>query len=132
MKCLIDYIVYRLYNIYLHKDPAPLASATAFTIIVVSSFYVFGGALILRIFFYVSVREINPDAPRLPVLIYVFFVFAIVYWRIKKKYTEMYIIKSLTPRFEKSKYNKKIKGWMLIVLIPIWFLAFMILASIIS
>ncbi|KGL55336.1 hypothetical protein HQ50_05785 [Porphyromonas sp. COT-052 OH4946] len=132
MKCLIDYIVYRLYNIYLHKDPDPLASATAFTIIVVSSFYVFLGALILRIFFNVSVREINPDAPHLSVLIYVFFVFAIFYWRIKKKYTEIYITKNLTPRFEKSKYNKKIKGWMLIVLIPIWFLAFMILASIIS
>ncbi|PVZ13332.1 hypothetical protein C7382_10325 [Porphyromonas loveana] len=132
MRKIIDYIVYRLYNIYLHKEPAPLASVTAFTTILLSAFCVFLGILFLRVCFNVSIREMNSNAPYISVGIYVFSVFAIVYWRVKRKYTEEYISKELEQKFKGSKYNKSVQSWVFLVTIPILFLAFMIMASIIG
>ncbi len=130
MKYLIDYIVYRLYHIYLHKEPAPEAGAQALVILAVTSFICFICTFALRVFFYISIHDIYPENPRLFLAIYVFGTGGIVYWWVKKKYTEKYITTTLTSKFQHSKYNKKIKGWMVIVACLLCFFACVVLAAI--
>ncbi|WP_282918443.1 hypothetical protein [Porphyromonas macacae] len=115
MKYLIDYIIYRLYHVYLHKEPAPEAGAQTLVAMVVSSVIYFTCTLALKVVFNISIREIYPENSRLFLAVYIFGIMGIVYWWVKKRYTEKYIATTLTSRFKNSKYNKKIKGWMIIV-----------------
>ncbi|WP_282918442.1 hypothetical protein [Porphyromonas macacae] len=115
MKRLIDYIVYRLYHVYLHKEPAPEAGAQTLVAMVVSSVIYFTCTLALKIIFRVSIDDIYPENPRLFTAIYIFGIMGIVYWWVRRKYTKKYITTTLTPKFQNNKYNKKIKGWMMIV-----------------
>ncbi|KGN73461.1 hypothetical protein HQ47_08370 [Porphyromonas macacae] len=132
MKYLIDYIAYRLYYVYLrHKDPDPQSAVTYVISLAVSSFVYFLCTFVLRIIFCISIRDVYPEDPRLSLGIYIFGIMGIVYWRVKKKYTEKYITTTLTSKFQDSKYNKKIKGWMIIVACLLCFFAFGISASII-
>ncbi|KGN84532.1 hypothetical protein HR15_10620 [Porphyromonas gulae] len=132
MKRLIDYIVYRLYNIYLHREPAPEAGAQTLTSLAVSSAICFICTLTLKVVFNISIREIYSENTRLFLAIYVFGTAGIVYWRIKKRYTIKYISTTLASKFKDSKYNKKIKGWMVIVSCLLCFFSCAILASMID
>ncbi|KGN73462.1 hypothetical protein HQ47_08375 [Porphyromonas macacae] len=132
MKSLIDYIIYRLFWIYQKKDPAPLATTTSLVILAMGAFWVFISILALRIIFGVSVYDIIPDGSRTPLLIYMFSIYGLVYWRIKRKYTENYINTVLTPKFIKNRYNKKIKGWIIITACFSCFLVCIVLASMID
>ncbi|KGN73457.1 hypothetical protein HQ47_08350 [Porphyromonas macacae] len=80
----------------------------------------------------ISVRNIYPENSRLSVTIYVFGIGGIVYWWVKKRYTEKYITTTLASKFQNSKYNKKIKGWILIVACLLCFLTFTIMTAIIG
>ncbi|KGN73456.1 hypothetical protein HQ47_08345 [Porphyromonas macacae] len=131
MKRLIDYIVYRLYHVYLHKEPAPEAGAQMLASLAVTSFICFICTFILKIFC-ISIREIYPENSRLFLAIYVFGTGGIVYWWVKKKYTEKYITTTLTSKFQHSKYNKKIKGWMVIVACLLCFFSCVFLTSMID
>ncbi len=130
MKYLIDYIVYRLYHVYLHKEPAPEAGAQTLASLAIGSFIYFSCTFTLKVIFNISIRDIYPKNSRLFLAIYVFGTGGIVYWRIKKRYTEKYIATTLTSRFKNSKYNKKIKGWMVIVACLLCFFACVVLAAI--
>ena len=132
MRKLIDYIVYRLYNIYLHRDPAPLATATSLVILAMGAFWVFISIFVLRIIFGISAHDITPDGSRIPLLIYMFSIYGLVYWRVKRKYTEKYINTVLSPKFRKSRNNKKIKGWLIITACFSCFLVCIVLASMID
>ena len=130
MKRLIDYIVYRLYNIYLHKEPAPEAGAHVLVILAVTSFICFICTFSLRVVFNISIHDVYPENTRLFLAIYVFGTGGIVYWRIKKRYTVKYISTTLASKFKDSKYNKKIRGWMVIVSCLLCFFSCVVLAAI--
>ena len=132
MRKLIDYIVYRLYHVYLHKEPAPEAGAQTLVAMAISSAIYFTCTFALKIVFNISIREIYPENSHLFLAIYIFGIMGIVYWRIKKRYTVKYISTSLASRFKDSKYNKKIKGWMVIVACLLCTFACGILASMID
>ncbi|WP_373811384.1 hypothetical protein [Porphyromonas macacae] len=132
MRKLIDYIAYRLFWIYQKKDPAPLATTTSLVILTVTSSVYFICTLTLKVVFSISIDDIYPENPRLFTAIYIFGIGGIVFWRIKKRYTEKYIATTLTSRFQNSKYNKKIKGWMMIVACLLCFFACGISASMID
>ncbi len=132
MRRLIDYVVYRLFWIYQKKDPAPLATTTSLVILAMGAFWVFISILALRIIFGISVHDIIPDGSRTPLLIYMFSIYGLVYWRIKRKYTENYINTVLTPKFRKNRYNKKIKGWIIITACFSCFLVYIVLTSMID
>lgn len=132
MRKIIDYIAYRLYYIYLrHKDPDPRSAVTYAVSLAVSSSLYFLCTVILRIVFSISIRDIYPEISRLSLGIYIFGIMAIVYWRVKRRYTEKYITTILTPKFQDSKYNKRIKGWMVIVACLLCFFVLGISASVI-
>ncbi|KGN73460.1 hypothetical protein HQ47_08365 [Porphyromonas macacae] len=132
MKLLIDYIIYRLFWIYQKKDPAPLATTTSLVILTVTSSVYFICTLTLKVVFNISIDDIYPENPRLFTAIYIFGIGGIVYWWVKKRYTEKYITTTLAPKFKGSKYNKMIKGWMIIIACLLCFFACGILASMID
>lgn len=132
MRKLIDYIVYRLYHVYLHKEPAPEAGAQTLVAMAISSAIYFTCTFALKIVFNISIREIYSENTRLFLAIYVFGTAGIVYWCIKKRYTIKYISTTLASKFKDSKYNKKIKGWMVIVSCLLCFFSCAILASMID
>ncbi len=131
MRRLIDYTIYRLFWIYQKKDPAPVATTTSLVILAVGSLIYFVCTVTLRLLFNVSVRDIYPENSRLSLGIYLFGIMAIVYWRVKKRYTKKYITTTLTSKFQGSKYDKRIKGWMVIVACLLCFFLLGISASII-
>ncbi len=133
MRKIIDYIAYRLYYIYLrHKDPDPRSAVTYAISLAVFPVICFFCTLILRVFLNVSVRDIWFENSRLSVTIYVAGIGGFVYWWVKKTYTEKYITTTLTSRYQSSKYNKRIKGWILIIICWLCFLSFTIATSIIG
>lgn len=131
MRRLIDYTFYRLYYIYKMKDPAPLASARMLVVLAVTSLIYFACTFALKVVFNISILDAYPSNPKLPLIIYIFGIGGIVYWRMVRKYTEKYVSAILTSRFQGSKYNKRIKGWMIIVACLLCFFVFGISASII-
>lgn len=133
VKDLIDYIAYRLYYVYLrHKDADPQSAVTYAISLAIFPVICFFCTLVIRMLLSISARNIYPESPRLSVMIYVFGIGGVVYWRVKKIYTEKYITTTLTTRFQSSKYNKRIKGWLLIVACLLCFFAFTIMTAIIA
>lgn len=132
MRRLIDYTIYRLFWIYKKKDPAPVATTTSLVILVLGAFWVFMCILALQIFFGISVHDVIPNGSRTPLLIFMLGVYGVVYWRIKRRYTEKHIKTVLTSKYQSSKYNKQIRGWMLIVICLLCFFCFTIATAIIG
>lgn len=131
MRRLIDYTFYRLYYVYKKKDPAPLASARMLVVLAVTASIYFTCTLALKIASNISILDIYPNNPKLSLTAYIFGIGGIVYWRITRKYTEKYVSTILTPKFQGSKYNKRIKGWMVIVACLLCFFVLRISASVI-
>lgn len=132
MRRLIDYTIYRLFWIYQKKDPAPVATTTSLVILVLGAFGMFICILALQIFFGISVHDVIPNGSRTPLLIFMLSVYGVVYWCIKRRYTEKYIKTTLTSKYQSSKYNRRIRGWMLIMTCLLCFFAFTIMTAIIS
>ncbi|KGN73459.1 hypothetical protein HQ47_08360 [Porphyromonas macacae] len=132
MKRLIDYIIYRLYHVYLHKEPAPEAGAQTLASLAIGSFIYFSCTFTLKVIFNISIRDIYPKNSRLFLGVYISGIIGIVYWWVKKRYTEKYITTTLASKFKGSKYNKMIKGWMIIIACLLCFFACGILASMID
>lgn len=88
MRKLIDYTFYRLYYVYKMKDPAPLASARMLVVLAVTALIYFTCTLALKVVFNISILDIHPNNPKLPLMTCIFGIGGIVYWRITRKYTE--------------------------------------------
>ncbi|WP_133241527.1 hypothetical protein [Porphyromonas loveana] len=113
------------------KDPAPLASARMLVVLAVTALIYFTCTLALKVVFNISILDIHPNNPKLPLMTCIFGIGGIVYWRITRKYTEKYVSTILTPKFQGSKYNKRVKGWMIIVACLLCFFVLGISASVI-